>query len=519
MLSTSEQGGFGLIELADGRDLSVTPELASAIEGFWSDAAVQVMILTDPAKQVTVGADLAKARAMTTPGGLPEGLRDTVPVLSLERIISNLARLVRAACRSDEVPGVTDQGVAALPLRRLAVVGAGTMGASIAHAYAAAGCEVLLKDVDQQALDRGLEILRELAATPVGPVHPDPAEAAATLARVTPQLGFEGFDDLDLVVESVPEVIELKKMLFAELDSRCAPRTILASNTSSLSIAYMATATTRPHKVVGHHFFHPVGERPLMEIGRTFVTDVETLVSSIAAARLIGKTPIVVPDVTGFLANRIPAPGWLEARLLVEEGAEPERVDRLALAVGQSIGPLHAVDMVGHDVAFLAGEVMREELERIVEYPAHASMLHERGRLGVKSGAGYYRYQAPDPTPIPDPEIEEILEEARQERGICRRDDISDAEIYERLVLPTINHGADALADNIAVSAADIDVAMVIGYGSPAFLGGPMCAADHWGLETIVEKLLGYERRFGRRFTPSPYLVELAEAGAGFYEI
>jgi 3-hydroxyacyl-CoA dehydrogenase len=511
------QNGLGLIEFSDGRELSVTPDLSSAIEGFWSDDAVQFLVLTEPVKKVTIPVDLAKARIMAAPDGIPESLRGTLPALSLERIVANLVRIVRAACRTDELPGVTDQGVEPLPVRRVGVLGAGTMGASIAHAYAAAGCEVLLKEVDRQALDRGIATVGEIVAAQAALGLAGPEGVDAVIARIRPQLDFDGFDDLDLVVESVPEVIELKKLVFAELDSLCAPRTILASNTSSLSIAHMATATTRPNKVVGHHFFHPVQERPLMEIGRTYVTDVETLVTSIAASRLIGKTPIVVPDVHGFLANRVPAPGWLEARLVVEEGASIERVDRLAMDLGQPFGPMHAVDMVGHDVAFLAGEVMREELDRIVEYPAHAAMMYERGRLGVKSGLGYYRYEPGDPTPIPDPEIEEILEEARRERGISRRDDISDAEIVERFMLPTINHGADALADNIAASAADIDVAMVIGYGSPAFLGGPMSYADQWGLATVVSRLQEYERRLGSRFAPSPYLVELAESGAGFY--
>jgi 3-hydroxyacyl-CoA dehydrogenase len=515
ILTTYLRGDFCLIEVADGRTLSASSELAAQVNRFWSKDAVQVLVLMDPKKKVTVGVDLDKARSIATPGGLPEGLRGAVPPLTQEQIVQNLAHVVRSACRTDEVPGVTDQGVEPLPVRRVGIVGAGTMGASIAHAYAAAGCEVLLKEIEQEALDRGLATVGEIAASQVRPGRED---VEATVGRVTPLLTFDGFDDLDLVVESVPEVIELKKTLFAELDTLCAPRTVLASNTSSLPIAHMATATTRPHKVVGHHFFHPVPERLLMEISRTYVTDPETLVTSIAAARLIGKTPIVVPDVTGFLANRVPFPGWTEARLMVEEGADIERVDRVALAVGQPLGPLHAVDLVGHDVAFLAGEVLREDLPRVVDYPAHTSMLFERGRLGVKSGGGYYRYEAGDPTPIPDPEVEEILEEARQERGIQRRDDISDAEIFERMTLPTINHGADALADRVAGSPGDIDVAMVIGYGSPAFTGGPMRYADHWGLGTILQKLKMYEERLGSRFSPSPYLVELVEAGRGFYD-
>ena len=435
-------------------------------------------------------------------------------------MIDNLLHVLRRGCRTDEIPGVTDQGVEPLPIRKVGVVGAGTMGTSIAHEYAVAGCEVLLKDVDPEALGRAVATIKEIAAAPVGPTPPPAEEAAATIGRIKTVTDHAGFDDLDLVVESVPESIELKKVVFAELDTICAARTILASNTSSLSLAQMATATRRPHKVIGHHFFHPVQLRPLMEIGRTAVTDVQTLVSSIAAARLIGKTPIVVPDVTGFLANRVPAVGWSEARLMVEEGAEPERIDRVCLDLGQSVGSILALDMVGHDVAYLAGEVMRDNVPRsgLAPYPAHIPKFVELGRLGIKSGAGYYRYEEGDPTPIPDPAIEEIFEEARSERGISKRSDITDAEIADRLMLPTINNGADALNERIAFSPGEIDVAMVIGYGSPAHLGGPMRTADRLGLDVVLDRLRKYESSLGPHFEPSPYLVELVEAGRGFYE-
>jgi 3-hydroxyacyl-CoA dehydrogenase len=517
--NASAEQGFGVIEVADGRSATPTPELLASLQSFWADSSLHTLVLQDPDKRVTVATELARARAFTTPDGVPEPLRELLPVLDPEQIFDNLLHVLREACRADEVPGVTDQGVVAPPLRRIGVVGAGTMGASIAHAYAAAGCQVLLRDVNQEALGRATTTIREIALTQLGPSAPTAAEAEATVGRVTAQLTADGFDDLDMVVESVPEVLELKKLVFAELDSICAERTILASNTSSLQLAYLATATRRPHKVVGHHFFHPVPLRPMMEIGRTAVTDVETLVTSIAAARLIGMTPLVVPDVTGFLANRVPYPGWLEAFLLAEEGASPLDIDRVGIALGLPFGSMHATDMVGHDVVHLAGDVMFDNLPRIKDapYPLHTTKLVERGRLGVKSGAGYHRYRPGDLTPIPDPEIDQILDEARQERGIPRRDDITDLEIAERLMLPTVNHGADALAEGIATSPGQVDVAMVIGYGSPAFMGGPMRSADRLGLGTVVEKLQSYQERLGPRFAPSPYLVELADAGRKFY--
>jgi 3-hydroxyacyl-CoA dehydrogenase len=228
----------------------------------------------------------------------------------------------------------------------------------------------------------------------------------------------------------------------------------------------------------------------------------------------------VVPDVTGFLANRVPYLGWLEAFLMVEEGVDPQRIDRVCLDLGLAVGSILATDMVGHDVVYLAGEVMRDNVPRagIAPIPLHTAKLVGLGRLGMKSGAGYYRYEGGDPTPIPDPALEEILEEARSERGISKRDDITDAEIADRLMLPTINHGADALNERIALSPAEIDVAMVIGYGSPAHLGGPMRYADQLGLDVVLERMQEYERFLGPHFEPSPYLIELVKTGKQFYE-
>jgi len=520
ILTTYEKDGFGLIEVADGRTVSTLSDLVAAMLRFWSSKSVHTLILTDPGKRVTVTSDLVAARAVTAPGGIPEALLPSFPPLSRGQVFDNILHVLRHGCRIDEVPGVTDQGVNPLPIRRVGVVGAGTMGAAIAFAYASAGCDVLLKDVDQGALDRADAVIRGIAESPVGPNKLPAEEAVAIFGRVKPTLDFAGFDDLDLVVESVPESIDLKKVVFAELDTICHPRTILASNTSSLSLAHLATATQRPNKVVGQHFFHPVSLRPLLEIGRTAVTSIETLVSSIEAARLIGLTPLMVPDVNGFLANRVPFLGWLEALLMLEEGVDPQRIDRVCLDMGLSVGSIQATDMVGHDVAYLAFEVMRENVPRggLAPFPRHVSKMVEAGRLGVKSGVGYYRYEAGDPTPIPDPDLAKILDEARSESGLEIRDDVTDAEIADRLMLPTINHGADALDDRIARSPAEIDVAMVIGYGSPAHLGGPMRSADRIGLDVVVDRLRTYHGKLGPRFEPSPHLVRLAEAGKTFYE-
>jgi 3-hydroxyacyl-CoA dehydrogenase len=413
-----------------------------------------------------------------------------------------------------KVAGVTDQGPAfdASTLREIAIVGAGTMGGGIAMACANAGLRVVLTDVSRERLDAGLATVRRNYDSSVARGRLTADGVAERLARIDSRVGFDGIGGADVVIEAVFEEMGLKQRVFAAIDAAAGPDAILATNTSMLDIDAIGSATRRPESVVGLHFFSPAHVMRLVEIVRGATTSTRVLAASLALARRLGKVGVVVRNRTGFVGNRMMLPYMYEAQFLVEEGATPEQVDRVLTDFGMAMGIFAVDDLGGLDVAWRIRRELNQFSEPGARKPLVADALVEMNRLGQKTGKGWYRYDG-GRTPVPDPEVLEIVERVTAAAGIRRRA-ISDDEIRERTIYALINEGARLLEEGVAQRAADIDVIYLTGYGFPAFRGGPMFHADSVGLGRVYERVSAFGRDLGARWTPAPLLERLASEGA-----
>jgi 3-hydroxyacyl-CoA dehydrogenase len=421
----------------------------------------------------------------------------------------------REAAKVPDVPKSTP----AANIRRAAVVGAGTMGGGIAMTYANAGIPVLLKDVDQAALDRGLSTIRRNYDASAARGKLSPVAVEETMSRITPTTSYDGFDQVDIVVEAVFENMDLKKATFAELAGVTRPDCILASNSSTLDIDAFANASGRPAQVIGHHFFSPANVMRLLEIVRGRQTGTDVIATSLKLAKRLNKVGVVVGNCFGFVANRMLAYYMREAYLLLEEGAAVPQIDRVLTDFGLPVGPFGMQDIAGIDV----GARVRQHLKSIGKTRAEGPQsevpdrLFEMGRYGQKTGAGWYRYDAPGSrTRMPDPLIEELAAEAAAKRGITRAA-VADDEIVARITTALANEGARVLEEGYALRAGDIDVIYVYGFGFPRHRGGPMFYADTIGLPTVLARVKDYRSRFGDYWEPAPLLEQLAAEGRGFH--
>jgi 3-hydroxyacyl-CoA dehydrogenase len=416
-----------------------------------------------------------------------------------------------------KVPGL-GKDVTPQPIRRAAVVGAGTMGGGITMAYANAGIPVLLKEVDQPALDRGLATIRKNYAGSVQKGRLSQQQMDQRLALIRPTLTYDGFREADIVVEAVFEGMELKKQVFAELDRVTRPDAILASNTSTLDIDAIAAATSRPQQVIGHHFFSPANVMRLLEIVRGRQSSPAVIATSMALAKTLGKVGVLVGNCRGFVGNRMFHPYQREAQFLLEEGATVEQVDAAMVDFGMAMGPLAVGDLAGLDVGWRIRKEYRHLEPAGQRVPLVADRLCELGRYGQKTGAGWYRYPEGSRAPVADPEVQRLIEEAARGAGIQQRT-IAPAEIVERTVYALVNEGARLLEEGIALRAVDIDIVYVHGYGFPAYRGGPMWYADTVGLKTVYERVRQFEQQHGDLWAPAPLLQRLAESGKTFADL
>jgi 3-hydroxyacyl-CoA dehydrogenase len=409
-----------------------------------------------------------------------------------------------------KIPGL--EKVTLAPIKEAAIVGAGTMGAGIAMCFANAGIPVLLTDQSPEALDRGMKNIRQNYENSVkrGRITSEACEQRQALIR--PQSGYDGFDTADIVVEAVFESLALKKEIFAALAAVAKTDCILASNTSTLNIDEIASAS-RPERVVGLHFFSPANVMRLVEVVRGKATSPDVIAAAMALAKKLGKVGVVVGNCFGFVGNRMMFPYMREAQYLVEEGATPEQVDNALTDFGMAMGIFAVDDMAGIDVAWR----VRQEFKHLdppgIRKPLVADQLYAMNRLGHKTGKGWYRYaNVEHRKPIPDPEVHALIEKTAREAGIARRQ-ISNEEIIQRTIFALINEGIRILDEGYALRAGDIDTIYLNGYGFPSYRGGPMWYADEVGLGKILDHIQRFRNEHGKMWEPAPLLEKLVAEG------
>ena len=420
----------------------------------------------------------------------------------------------REAAKIPDVPGETPTR----PIAAAGVVGCGTMGGGIAMSIAAAGLPVTVLESSQEALDRGMAVVRRNYAATVSKGRLSQAEMDARLARITPTLDDADLGAADVVIEAVFEELPLKKEVFARLDRVCKPEAILATNTSTLDVDAIAAATSRPEQVVGTHFFSPAHVMKLMENVRGARTSPGTVATVMRLAKTLGKVGVLVGVCDGFVGNRMLYAYRRQADFLLEEGALPEQIDRVVHDFGLPMGPYQMADLAGLDVSWRVRKAQAPTRPAHLRYSPIADRLCERGRFGQKTGAGWYRYEEGSRVPLPDPAVHELIAGVSAERGIARRA-IRDDEIVPRCFYPLVNEGAKILDEGLALRAGDVDVIWMHGYGFPRYRGGPMFWAGLVGLRTIYDAMSRLYDEHGAWLEPAPLLKRLAEQGRGFGDV
>jgi 3-hydroxyacyl-CoA dehydrogenase len=390
-------------------------------------------------------------------------------------------------------------------IKKVGVIGAGTMGGGISMNFLSAGIPVTIVETGQEALDRGTGVMRKNyeASAAKGKLTSEQVEKAMGL--LTPTLEFDALADCDLIIEAVFEQMEIKKDIFGRLDKIAKPGAILASNTSYLNVDEIAAATSRPADVLGMHFFSPANIMKLLEVVRGAKTAPDALMTAMQIGKRIKKVPVVAGVCHGFIGNRMLMPRQVEATKLLLEGASPEQIDRVHVEFGMPMGPFQMADLAGVDIGWHRDPSRVENVR---------DALCAIDRWGQKKGAGFYDYDDKR-RPSPSPKVQEIIENFSKREGVERRE-ISDQEIIERTLYTMVNEGAKILEEGMAQRASDIDVVWVYGYGWPVYRGGPMFWADTEGAGGIVEGLRRQESRMGSDFSFSKLLLEKAERGEKF---
>jgi len=394
--------------------------------------------------------------------------------------------------------------VATLPIASVGVIGAGTMGGGITMNFLNVGLPVTLVEMNQEALDRGIGVIRRNYENSAKKGRMTPEQVEQRMALIHPAIGLDALHNVDLVIEAVFEQMSIKQDVFGKLDKICKPGAILASNTSYLNIDTIAAATTRPEWVMGLHFFSPANVMPLLEVVRGAKTAPQLIATALKLGKTIGKVPVVSRVCDGFIANRIMTKRGVQALELVLEGPTPTEIDKVLYDYGFAMGQFAMMDLVGLDV------IGRDANVRTLNGDMVAA-----GRLGQKKNGGYYDYDE-NRRASPSPVAAQIIADFAAHQGITTKRAYTADEILARLLFPVVNEGAKLVEEGIVIRASDIDVAAILGYNWPVYTGGPMFWADHFGLAKIVAGLKALEAEHGAVFTPSKLLEEKAAKGEYF---
>jgi 3-hydroxyacyl-CoA dehydrogenase len=436
-----------------------------------------------------------------------------------ELVNSEEARALRYAFFAERecarIPGVP-RDTKLRPINTAAVVGAGTMGGGIAMSFAEFGYPVKILDATQEALDRGLARIRANYETSVRRGSLKQEEMERRLKLIEPVTSYEAIKDCDVVIEAVFERIPVKEEVFKQLDAVMKPGALIYSNTSGIDVDIMAGVTKRPQDVAGTHFFAPANVMKLFEVVKGAKSAPDTLMTAMDLGRKIGKISAMAGNTDGFVANRSRTPFGTEMNLMVEEGALPEQVDKVMVDFGYPIGPFATSDLSGLDIGYDSRKRRAAENPNYRKMPI-ADKIVELGRLGQKTGAGWFRYEKGDRTPHPDPEIARLIKETAAEMGIAQRE-FSDEEILRRLLFASVNESCKILEEGKAWRASDIDVMWLNGFGFPRYRGGLMYWADGIGVAEVYRQIQQWHQQYGERWAPSALLRQLAESGTPFRE-
>ncbi|XP_024961410.1 glyoxysomal fatty acid beta-oxidation multifunctional protein MFP-a isoform X2 [Cynara cardunculus var. scolymus] len=453
--------------------------------------------------------------------GLPKALEmmleyDEFQVLLKSDTCKSLVHIFFAQRGTTKVPGVTDQGLKPRRMNKVAILGGGLMGSGIATALLLSGYQVYLKEVNEKFLEGGLGRVKANLTNSVKKGKLSQEKFEKTLSRLKGVLDYESFRDVDMVIEAVIENVPLKQQIFSDLEKYCSPHCILASNTSTIDLNLIGEKTKSHDRIIGAHFFSPAHIMPLLEIVRTAKTSPQVVVDLLDVGKKIRKTPVVVGNCTGFAVNRMFFPYTQAALLLVERGADIYRIDRAITKFGMPMGPFRLCDLVGFGVAIATGsQFVRNFPER-----TYASMLiplmQEDKRAGEMTRKGFYVYNDKRKA-SPDPEIKKYIEKARELAGVSvdlKLGKLSDKEIIEMVLFPVVNEACRVYAEGIAVKAADLDIAGVMGMGFPPYRGGIMFWGDSIGSKYVCGRLEEWSKMYGDFFKPCGYLAERAALGS-----
>ena len=459
-------------------------------------------------------APLAAIRVIrkTYGGSLEKGLKVEADAFTQLMVTPESQNLIHVFYLNEKVKKDkgTEGKVTAKTIAHAGVVGAGVMGGGIAQLFAARNVRVRMKDINWDAIAKGYAAAKKIFQKSVERRKLKPNELKNAMERIEGTVDFSGFEHLDLVIEAIVENLDVKKNLFKELGALVSPQTLLATNTSSLSVTALAAGTPHPERVVGMHFFNPVDRMPLVEVIAGDQTSPEAVASIVTFSKALGKTPIVVKDSPGFVVNRILGPYLNEAIHLLMEGVRPTEMDRIMEKFGMPMGPCALLDEVGLDVASKVSQVLYGAFGERMKGPEQMSQVVQEKRLGKKAGVGIYRYE--------NGKRQESADLLTVFKPQARPSDLTDEVVMKRLVYLMINEGSRCVEEKLVRHVSDIDVGMIFGTGFAPFRGGLLKYADSIGAEAIVSDLDIFIRKYGERFKPSKLLQEYSVNRKTFYQ-